>query len=33
VTPAEGVIVATGSVYLVGEIRALALGEALGGAR
>jgi dihydrofolate synthase / folylpolyglutamate synthase len=28
VTPKEGVIVATGSVYLVGEIRALALGEA-----
>jgi len=27
-TPKEGVIVATGSVYLVGEIRALALGEA-----
>ena len=28
VTPKEGVIVATGSVYLVGEIRELALGEA-----
>jgi dihydrofolate synthase / folylpolyglutamate synthase len=28
VTPAEGVIVATGSVYLVGEIRELALGGA-----
>jgi len=28
VTPKEGVIVATGSVYLVGEIRALALGGA-----
>ncbi|MGA8938328.1 MAG: folylpolyglutamate synthase/dihydrofolate synthase family protein [Acidobacteriaceae bacterium] len=28
VTPSDGVIVATGSVFLVGEIRALALGEA-----
>jgi dihydrofolate synthase / folylpolyglutamate synthase len=28
VTPKEGVIVATGSVFLVGEIRALALGGA-----
>jgi dihydrofolate synthase/folylpolyglutamate synthase len=28
VTPREGVIVATGSVYLVGELRELALGEA-----
>jgi dihydrofolate synthase/folylpolyglutamate synthase len=29
ITPREGVIVATGSVYLVGELRELALGEAL----
>ena len=29
VTPQEGVIVATGSVFLVGEIRALALGTAM----
>ncbi|MGA7156759.1 MAG: bifunctional folylpolyglutamate synthase/dihydrofolate synthase, partial [Acidobacteriaceae bacterium] len=28
VTPVGGVIVATGSVFLVGEIRALALSEA-----
>jgi dihydrofolate synthase/folylpolyglutamate synthase len=28
VTPKEGVIVATGSVFLVGEVRALVLGEA-----
>jgi dihydrofolate synthase/folylpolyglutamate synthase len=28
ITPKEGVIVATGSVFLVGELRALALGEA-----
>jgi dihydrofolate synthase/folylpolyglutamate synthase len=28
VTPPEGVIVATGSVYLVGELRALAMGRA-----
>jgi dihydrofolate synthase/folylpolyglutamate synthase len=27
VTPADGIIVATGSVYLVGELRALALGQ------
>jgi len=28
ITPSEGIIVATGSVFLVGELRALALGEA-----
>jgi dihydrofolate synthase/folylpolyglutamate synthase len=28
VTPKDGVIVATGSVYLVGELRELALAEA-----
>ncbi|MES2392734.1 MAG: bifunctional folylpolyglutamate synthase/dihydrofolate synthase, partial [Acidobacteriota bacterium] len=28
-TPKDGIIVATGSVYLVGELRALALGEAV----
>lgn len=27
ITPREGIIVATGSVYLIGELRALALGE------
>ena len=33
ITPAEGVIVATGSVYLVGALRELALGEAAVDAR
>jgi dihydrofolate synthase/folylpolyglutamate synthase len=28
ITPKEGVIVATGSVFLVGELRELVLGEA-----
>ncbi len=32
ITPANGLIIATGSVYMVGEIRQLALSHAMGGA-